>query len=78
MAAKRQWKDLSPAARAAVVVGGVAQLALLALAHADLTRRTDAQVRGPKRMWRLISLVNFVGPITYFAVGREPDAAGRR
>jgi hypothetical protein len=74
MAAKRQWKDLSPRARVAVIVGGAVQVALIALAHADLTRRTDAQVRGPKRMWRLITLINFVGPITYFAVGRETGA----
>ncbi|GAA3760411.1 hypothetical protein GCM10022240_11330 [Microbacterium kribbense] len=72
MAEKRRWRELSTGARTAIVMAAVVQIGLIGLAHGDLSRRTDDQVRGPKRMWRLISLVNFVGPITYFLVGREP------
>ena len=46
------------------------ELALMAVALADLVRRE--RTRGPKWAWALvIILVNFIGPIIYFVVGRE-------
>lgn len=76
---KRSWKDLSPKMRALIIVAATVQIGLISVAHADISRRPAEQIRGPKRMWRLISLVNFVGPLTYFAAGRRPagDVAGR-
>ncbi len=48
----------------------VIQLALLIVALLDLRKRM--RTRGPKWMWVLIILfVNIIGPIIYFAVGRE-------
>ncbi|WP_308491558.1 hypothetical protein [Microbacterium terrisoli] len=70
--AKPRWNELSPGLRAVIVIAGVVQIGLIGAAHADLSRRADAQVRGPKRMWRLISLINYVGPIAYFVAGRVP------
>lgn len=63
--------DLTRAQQAGVGVAGVIQLGLLVAAQIDLTRRTDEQVNGPKALWRAIALVNFVGPLAYFAVGRR-------
>ncbi|HUS93693.1 MAG TPA: PLD nuclease N-terminal domain-containing protein [Patescibacteria group bacterium] len=46
------------------------QLGLMIAALVDLIRRP--KVNGPKWMWVLIILiVNFIGPIIYFVVGRE-------
>ena len=46
------------------------QLALMAVALIDLARRE--QTRGPKWVWVLIIIViNFIGPIVYFVLGRE-------
>ena len=46
-------------------------LGLLVAAQIDLTRRTDEQVNGPKAVWRAVALINFFGPLAYFAVGRR-------
>jgi hypothetical protein len=46
------------------------QLGLMIVALVDLIRRE--RTRGPKWAWALvIVLVNFIGPIVYFVVGRE-------
>jgi hypothetical protein len=50
-----------------------AQLALTAAAYRDLAKRPAAQVNGPKAAWGLAILVNWVGPIAYFAKGRRTD-----
>jgi hypothetical protein len=48
----------------------ILQLALIVAALIDLARRE--RTRGPKWLWVLIIvLVNFIGPIVYFVLGRE-------
>lgn len=48
------------------------QLALLIAGLADLVRREHT--RGPKWAWALvIVLVNIIGPILYFVIGRAED-----
>ena len=69
---KKRWKDLTPNQRALAVGGAVLQITLLALAQRDLSRRPAEQVRGPKWLWRIVTLVNFVGPLAYFCRGRTP------
>lgn len=61
---------MTPAGRVVTGVLAVVQLVLLGLALNDLRRRSPDEVKGPRWMWALISLVNIVGPITYFTVGR--------
>ena len=68
---KKRWSELTPPQRAIVVVAGIAQLTLHVAALADLRRRPDGQVNGPKAMWVALSFVNFVGPLAYFAFGRR-------
>jgi len=73
---RRRWSDLSPRAQTATVLAGLVQLGLLSAALADLRRRDPAQVRGPRWVWGLASLINFVGPISYFVFGRRPRPGG--
>jgi len=68
---KKSWKDMPPAARFGTVIVGAAQLAFLAAAQRDISRRPADQIRGSKTLWRLATLVNFIGPGSYFAFGRK-------
>jgi hypothetical protein len=69
--AKVQWKDLSKGQRTAIVAGAVVQLTLLAAAQIDIARRPAEEIRGSKWLWRILTLVNFIGPLAYFAFGRK-------
>ena len=71
MARKKRWADLSTAQKRAVIAAGVVQNALLVAALIDLRRRSAKQINGDKRLWVAASFINFVGPITYFVVGRK-------
>ena len=64
-------KELTPAQRRLAAVAAVVQFSLFALAQADLGSRTKSEVNGPKWVWRLVTLVNFAGPIAYFLRGRN-------
>lgn len=68
--AKRSWADLSRTQRRLVVVTGALQLGLLTAAQLDIARRPASEIRGSKARWRLITLINFAGPIAYFLRGR--------
>ena len=48
-----------------------ASLALVAVAERDLHRRPDTQVRGDKRLWRVVCL-NAIGAVSYLLWGRRP------
>ena len=62
----QQIKDYLPLLIPIILI----ELGLIIGALVDLIRRP--KVRGPKWMWVLIILiVNFIGPIIYFVVGRE-------
>jgi hypothetical protein len=69
--AKRRWKDLSPRARAAIVVAGVVQNSLLVATLVDLRRRPARKIRGDKRAWTAAAFVSWAGPLSYFAYGRK-------
>lgn len=52
----------------------IIQLGLMIAAVIDLARRPEEQVKGSKILWVLvIVLVNFIGPIIYFVVGRKDE-----
>jgi ACR3 family arsenite efflux pump ArsB len=47
-------------------------LGLLAVALVDIRRRPADQIRGPKQLWTVLSLINWViGPVAYFIFGRR-------
>jgi hypothetical protein len=70
-AGRRRWKDLSPAARAAIIAAGVAQNSLLVATLVDLRRRPKRKIRGDKRVWTAAAFVSWIGPLSYFAYGRR-------
>ncbi len=70
--ARKRWHEMSEAQKAAMVAAAAVQVALAAAAWTDLARRPTEQVRGPKAVWAVAIAVNFVGPISYFALGRLP------
>lgn len=39
----------------------------------DLKRRPSSQVRGSKRLWRIVSAVNTMGSVAYLVFGRKSD-----
>ena len=47
------------------------ELGLMIAAYVDLIRRS--QTRGPKWVWVLVILINFIGPIVYFIAGRKDE-----
>jgi hypothetical protein len=53
----------------------VIHVIMLSLTWRDLSKRPDAAVRGKKKMWRLASLLNTSGSVTYWLFGRrsQPD-----
>lgn len=67
----KKWADLSPAKQAGIGLLGVLEIGLLVAAQIDLTRRSAEQVNGPKPLWRVLSFVNFIGPLAYFTIGRR-------
>jgi hypothetical protein len=68
---RKTWSDLDDRQKMAVLVAGSVQISLLLTALLDIYRRPAQEIRGSKRMWAAVSLVNFVGPISYFAFGRR-------
>ncbi|MBO9532974.1 MAG: hypothetical protein J7513_08380 [Solirubrobacteraceae bacterium] len=66
-----RFKQLAPRSRAAIAVGAVTQLGLLAIALRDLHARPADQVRGPKKAWYPALFVNFIGPLSYLRFGRR-------
>jgi hypothetical protein len=52
-----------------LVIAG--ELVSTALAWRDLARRTDDQVRGSKKFWRLIITINPGNSLAYWLLGRR-------
>ena len=65
-----RWADLTSRQRRTAQLGLLLQLALTVLAWVDLRRRPASQIRGPKWLWAVLILINFVGPLGYFRLGR--------
>ena len=72
----KRWSDLSPGARKAIIVVGIAEAVLKTAAAIDIKRRPASQIRGEKRAWvAVVALVNSAGviPVSYFLFGRRPQ-----
>lgn len=67
----KRWADLSNGQRIAIILIGMTQITLLISALVDLRRRPASEINGDKRLWTLISFINFVGPLSYFLFGRK-------
>jgi hypothetical protein len=66
-----RWSELTKQQRTFIVAGAIVQLTLLATAQADISRRPADEIRGSKMMWRVLTFINFIGPIAYFLFGRK-------
>ena len=74
MAKKKSWRELSPLQKGILLIAGILEVLLLGAALVDLRRRPAEQIRGSKRIWTLVAFINYVGPVTYFIVGRKRAA----
>ena len=66
-----RFRELPRRRQAGLVVLGSLQLGLFIAAERDIQRRPAALIRGPKKRWRLLCLINFLGPLSYFTFGRR-------
>ncbi len=71
MLERKQWRDLTMGQRLAVQLAVALQFSLLAAALWDIWHRPVDEINGDRRLWTLASFVNFVGPLSYFLVGRR-------
>ena len=69
--AKKKWSDLSPAQQRVIIVGGVIEVVVTAVALRDIARRPESEVRGSKAAWVSSFVVQPFGPLGYFAFGRR-------
>jgi hypothetical protein len=57
--------------RIALVALVLAEIGLAALTWRDLRRRPAEEIRGSKRLWRIISTINPGNSVAYWLVGRR-------
>ena len=76
-AQKKTWKELSPMAKFGTISAALVQLSMLVAAQRDIARRPAEQIRGSKALWRVATLVNFVGPGSYFTFGVKRGRAAK-
>ena len=76
-AQKKTWKELSPMAKFGTISAALVQLSMLVAAQRDIARRPAEQIRGSKTLWRMATLVNFVGPGSYFTFGVKRGRAAK-
>jgi hypothetical protein len=65
-----KFKDLSPTQQGLVAAVTAVSLGLIGAAQLDLNRRSSEDLRGDKRLWRLLCL-NALGVAAYFGWGRR-------
>lgn len=70
MRKKLQWGDLSRGQQTLIVAAAAVELVVTTAALRDLRRRDARGVRGSKVLWALSFVVQPVGPLAYFALGR--------
>jgi len=70
--AKERFRQLPPPVRKLIVALAALEVGLNLAAQWDISRRSREEIRGSKLRWRLISLINVFGPVTYFRRGRLP------
>jgi hypothetical protein len=72
---RKTWAELPPRAKFGTIVAAGVQLSLLIAAQRDISRRPAEEIRGSKALWRAVTLINFIGPGSYFTFGvrRRPE-----
>lgn len=73
MASKR---TLTPTQKKFAIAAAAVEISVKLLALRDINKRSDDEIRGSKRAWRMALVVNFFGPAAYFLFGRRsPESA---
>lgn len=70
------WHSISPTQQKAVVGLAAVEVVLTVTALRDLAHRPARDVRGPKVLWLLASVVQPIGPAAYLKFGRRPATRG--
>jgi hypothetical protein len=74
MATDTRWANLSEGQRRLLIAAATAEATLKIVALIDIQRRPAGQIRGPKALWRCAMVVNLLGPLSYFIIGRRRPA----
>jgi Phospholipase_D-nuclease N-terminal len=69
--AAKKWAELSDRQRTLLLGAAAAELSLKIAALIDIKRRPAERIRGPKALWRAAMVVNLLGPLSYFLIGRK-------
>lgn len=72
---KVKWQELTAAQQVGIILIAIVQFALLGAALWDIRRRPATEINGSKLAWTLLSFINFIGPMTYFLIGRRRPGA---
>ena len=64
-------KRFSTARKARATGQGIINLALLMWAVRDIRHRSDAEIKGRRKIWALAAFAPPFGPIAYFLFGRK-------
>jgi hypothetical protein len=62
-----QWKPSRPVLTVLVVL----HIVMTAITLRDLSRRSDAELRGPRWFWRLFTPLNTGNSVLYWLIGRR-------
>jgi hypothetical protein len=75
--AEKRLRDLPAWQQRLIAAAATVQVSMLAAALIDIWRRPQDQIRGPKRLWAVVSFINFAGPASYFLFGRRKQGETR-
>lgn len=68
---KKKWSELTPTQQRLIIAGGAVEAVLTTAALISLARRPSSEVRGPKVAWLAVLVIQPVGPLAYFVLGRR-------
>ncbi|APT93700.1 hypothetical protein CPHO_05925 [Corynebacterium phocae] len=69
MTLQAKWEKLSPKGKTAVIGAAAADISLTAAAWHFLYHLPRRKIRGSKKLWFLVSLVDVVGPLVFLSFG---------
>ncbi len=75
MVPRKRWDEMKRREKAGTAGMGIVTLALTVWALWDIKRRPADQIRGKKRTWAMVSLIQPFGALIYFAFGRTKPRA---
>ena len=71
MTKQKTWSDVPTTTQKRIAGMGFVQFVLLVAALWDIHHRQQEQIKGSKKLWYMVSFINFAGPISYFVFGRK-------